>query len=123
MTVVQKLLNSSSSLDLKLLSDAISLKYFGYNEYSIRESYKITENMRMKDPKFTVLRHALSHPVLEKSWFDRFTKHYDKHHFDYKRCDRVTKEVIIDFESGKTQQELGKLAIELINKRRTLLNL
>lgn len=120
---IQKFFKSTPSKDLKFLSDAILLKYFGFLEYSIRESYKITEDAGKIEERFKVLRNTFSHPTLEEYWFDIFDKYYGDQYFEYKLYDKNNKKFVIDFESNRTQQKLDNLATELIEICKNLLGL
>ncbi|MGD9533382.1 MAG: hypothetical protein AB7V56_06400 [Candidatus Nitrosocosmicus sp.] len=119
------LINSGSNENLIHLSSSVSYYYIGNPFVSIKEAYKIIENIH--DPnhdKFKVLRHIFSHsPPYNQSTIDMFTKAYSSVDFDYLKYDLQNRIIILNPNSNKTLKRLNGVAVELQKICKTILNI
>lgn len=124
---IQKLIETED-LDLEYLSSAVSHKYNGRSAESIAVGFKVIEgrNSLSNYCKFSCIRNVLSHdgPNYRESTIKDFDYYFVQNStFDLKHYDFRKKIIVIDMDSNKTKGALDRLAGEIIEDAKRVLNL
>ncbi len=127
---IQTLINGSSNFDLGYLqsSKAVQHMYEGRTVECIMEAFRIIEtNHSFKNyHKYKCIRDILSHQEQQKLYpktLQNFDHYFGHDSFDLKRYNPEKGEIIINFESDNTKKTLFRLAKDLINECRLILDL